>query len=81
MHRGYEGAEIEGPRFDIENQSPMPEDVETEVINALHACLPRVGGIIVGDQMPRENLGVITDRVREELCGLAATFPEKVVFC
>ena len=80
MHRGYEGLEIEGPRFDIENQSPMSEDVETEVINALQACLPRVDGIIVGDQMPRENLGVITDRVRAELCGLAAAFPEKVFF-
>ena len=80
MHRGYEGVEVEGPRFDIENHSPMAEDVETEVINALNACLPHVDGIIVGDQMPRENLGVITDRVRDELCRLAAAFPEKVFF-
>lgn len=80
MHRGYEGVETEGPRFDIENQFPMAEDVETAVIDALKACLPLVDGIIVGDQMPQENLGVITNRVREELCELAVAFPEKIFF-
>ena len=80
MHRGYEGVETEGPRFDIENQSPMVEGVEAAVIEALQACLPLVDGIIVGDQMPHENLGVITNRVREELCKLAGTFPEKIFF-
>ncbi|MDE0553187.1 MAG: PfkB family carbohydrate kinase [Candidatus Poribacteria bacterium] len=80
IHRGYEGVETEGPRFDIENQSPMVEDVETAVIEALKACLPLVDGIIVGDQMPHENLGVITNRVREALCKLAVAFPEKIFF-
>jgi len=80
IHRGYEGVETEGPRFDIENQSPMAEKVETTVIDALQACLPLVDGIIVGDQMPHENLGVITNRVREELCQLAEAFPEKIFF-
>ena len=80
MHRGYEGVETEGPRFDIENQSPMGEDVETAVIDALQVCLPLVDGIIVGDQMPHENLGVITNRVREALCKLAVAFPEKIFF-
>ncbi len=78
MHRGYEGVETEGPRFDIENQAPMAEDVETAVIDALQACLPFVDGIIIGDQVPHENLGVITNRVREALCELAVTFPEKI---
>ena len=80
MHRGYEGVETEGPRFDIENQSPMSEAVETRVIDALQACLPLVDGIIVGDQMPHENLGVVTNRVRAALCGLAVAFPEKIFF-
>ena len=80
IHRGYEGVETEGPRFDIENQSPMVESVETTVIEALQACVSLVDGIIVGDQMPIENLGVITDRVREELCRLALAFPEKFFF-
>lgn len=80
IHRGYEDVETEGPRFDIENQSPMIKDVESAVIDALQACVPLVDGIIVGDQMPLENLGVITNRVREELCRLALTFPEKIFF-
>jgi rfaE bifunctional protein kinase chain/domain len=80
IHRGYEGVETEGPRFDIENQSPMLEDVEVSVIKALRACVPLVDGVIVGDQMPIENLGVITNGVREGLCELALAFPEKFFF-
>ena len=80
IHRGYEGVETEGPRFDIENQSPMAEDVESAVIDALRTCVPLVDGVIVGDQMPIENLGVITNRVREELCELALAYPERVFF-
>lgn len=80
MHRGHEGVETEGPRFDIENQSAMDEAVETAVIDALRNCIPRVDGIIVGDQMPIENLGVVTNRVRDELCELGASFPDKIFF-
>ena len=80
IHRGYEGVETEGPRFDIENQSAMDETVETAVIDALRECLPLVDGVIVGDQMPIENLGVITNRVREELCELGLVYPDKIFF-
>lgn len=80
IHRGYEGAETEGPRFDIENQLAMDESVETAVIDALRDCIPLVDGVIVGDQMPIENLGVITNRVREELCELGLAFPDKIFF-
>ena len=71
IHRGYEGVETEGPRFDIENQNPMVDRVETDVLNALKTCIPQVDGIIIGDQMHNDNLGVITDGVRAELCALA----------
>ena len=80
MHRGYEGVETEGPRFDIENQSAMDAAVETAVVDALRNCIPLVDGIIVGDQMPTENLGVVTDQVREELCELGVAFPDKIFF-
>ena len=80
IHRGYEGVETEGPRFDIENSSAMDTAVETAVIDALQNCIPRVDGIIVGDQMPIENLGVVTNRVRAELCALGAAFPDKIFF-
>jgi bifunctional ADP-heptose synthase (sugar kinase/adenylyltransferase) len=58
----------------------MVENVEIAVIEALQACVPLVDGIIVGDQMPIENLGVITNRVREALCELALVFPDKIFF-
>ncbi len=80
IHRGYEGVEIEGPRFDIENQTPMADSVETDVLNALEACIPQVDGIIIGDQMPHDNLGVITDRVRKELCELPLSYPDMIFF-
>ena len=80
IHRGYEDVETEGPRFDIENQSAMGPEVEASVIDALQACIPLVDGIIVGDQMPIENLGVMTSRVRDVLCESALAFPEKIFF-
>ena len=78
IHRGYEEIETEGPRFDIENQSMMRSEVEDRVIRALRECVLQVEGIIVGDQMPHDNWGVVTDRVRSEICQLAEEFPGKV---
>lgn len=78
IHRGYEGVETEGPRFDIENQTAMEQNVENSVLDALHECIPQVDGVIIGDQIAQENLGVITNRVRDELCNLANAFPDKV---
>lgn len=78
IHRGYEDIEREGPRFDIENQTAMSENIEQEILNGIKECIPRVDGIIIGDQMPYENFGVITERIRDELCNLAQSYPEKV---
>ena len=80
MHRGYEGVEVEGPRFDIENHSPMNPELEEQVINNLRKSIPIVEGVIIGDQMPRDNFGVITDKVREEIIQLAGEYPEKIFF-
>ena len=80
IHRGYEGIKVEGPRFDIDNQSMMQSEVEDRVIHALRQCVPQVEGIIVGDQMPHDNWGVVTDRVRAEICQLAVEFPDKIFF-
>ena len=80
IHRGYEGIETEGPRFDIENQSMMRSEVEDRVIRALRQCVLQVEGVIVGDQMSQDNWGVVTDRVRAEICRLAVEFPDKLFF-
>lgn len=78
IHQGYEDIENEGPRFDIENQTAMTENVEEEILKALYECIPSVDGIIIGDQMAHENFGVITERIREELCNMAQVYPEKI---
>lgn len=80
IHRGYEGVANEGPRFDIENQVAMAAHIETDVINALHECLPLVDAVIIGDQVSHENLGVVTTNARETLCKLAQELPEKIFF-
>ncbi len=80
IHRGYEGIETEGPRFDIENPSMVRSEVEDRVLHALRRCVLQVEGVIVGDQMPHDNRGVITDRVRTEICRLAVEFPDKLFF-
>jgi len=80
MHQGYEGIEIEGPRFDIENHSSLPSDLENEVIENLHRSVQLVDAVIVGDQMPHANWGVVTDKVRGEICLIAEKYPEKIFF-
>ena len=80
IHQGHEDIQTEGPRFDIENQVPMNDCIEKAVLDALQTCIPQVDGIIVGDQMLYENLGVITNRVREELCELAGVYHDKIFF-
>lgn len=80
IHRGYEDVEDEGPRFDIENQTPMTESVERLILDKINTCIPQVDGIIIADQVAQDNLGVITDRVRESLCLLGLSHPNKIIF-
>jgi rfaE bifunctional protein kinase chain/domain len=78
MVREKDGREHEIQRLDIKNRCPMPAEVEDLVIGQLRALVPRVGGVIVADQVPEANYGVITDRVRAEIGELALRYPEVV---
>lgn len=80
IHQGYEGIETEAPRFDIENHSPLPAELERKVIDNLRQCVRLVDAVIVGDQMPHANRGVITDKVREEICLLAEKNDDTIFF-
>lgn len=66
-------------RMDIKNRTPMPTSVEDQVISALHEQMERLDGIVVADQVQERDCGVITDRVRDELCTLARSHPSKVI--
>ena len=75
MVRESDGREHEIQRLDIKNRSPLPAEVEDLVIGRLRALVPQVDGVIVADQVPETNCGVITDRVRTEIGELALRHP------
>ncbi len=75
MLRERDGSERELNRLDIKNRSKTPAQIEDAVITRLRGLLPRVHGVIIADQSPEAECGVITERVREELCALAHAYP------
>lgn len=78
MVREPDGCEHEINRLDIKNRSPLPVEVEEQVIARLRGLLPEVDAVVVADQVPEHNCGVITDRVREEIGRLALAHPDKI---
>ncbi|MCD6520329.1 MAG: carbohydrate kinase [Anaerolineae bacterium] len=66
-------------RLDIKNRTPLPPGLEETVIARLQELAPTVQAVVVADQVPERNCGVITDRVREAICSLAAEHPELIV--
>jgi rfaE bifunctional protein kinase chain/domain len=67
-------------RFDIKNRTPLPSDIETQVMARLNRHITDLDGVVAIDQVPERNCGVLTDRVRQFLCNLAVTHPGKVFF-
>ncbi|NLG48771.1 MAG: carbohydrate kinase [Chloroflexi bacterium] len=66
-------------RLDIKNRAPLPRELEDGIIARLQELLPSVQGVIVADQVPERNYGVMTDRVRQALIDLAAQYPQVVI--
>jgi rfaE bifunctional protein kinase chain/domain len=79
MLREVDGREHEIQRLDIKNRAPLPEDVQDVIVERLRALAPHVHGVIVADQVPETNHGLITDRVRAEIGSLALSYPDLVV--
>jgi len=78
MVREVDGREHEIQRLDMKNRTPLPGELEHLVIVRLRKLVPRVSGVIVADQAPERNCGVITDRVRGEIERLARQHPDVV---
>jgi rfaE bifunctional protein kinase chain/domain len=78
MLREADGREHELQRLDIKNRTPLPEAVEQTLIARLREIVPRVHGVVIADQVPERNCGVITDHVRDEIAALARAHPRKV---
>jgi rfaE bifunctional protein kinase chain/domain len=65
-------------RLDIKNRSPLPADVEDLLSARLRQALDRVHGVVIADQVSEPNCGVVTERLRRELCAQARARPEQV---
>jgi rfaE bifunctional protein kinase chain/domain len=78
MLREADGREHELQRLDIKNRAPLPEAVEQTLIARLREVVPRVHGVVIADQVPERNCGVVTDHVRDEIAALARAHPQKV---
>ena len=74
--RESDGREHEIQRLDIKNRSPLPAEVEDLIIGRLRTLVPQVDGVVVADQVPEANCGVVTDRVRAEIGALAQRHPQ-----
>ena len=79
MMREHDGRIHELSRLDIKNRSPLPDDLERAVIERLRQLVPAVQGVIIADQVPERNYGVITDGVRQTLIELADEHPQVVI--
>ncbi len=73
------GGERESNRIDIQNRTPTPPTLEDRLIEFLGDMAPGVDGVVVLDQVGRRNTGVVTDQVREAICGLGRNLPKKVI--
>ena len=62
-------------RFDTRNRTPLPVEIEAEMITRLHGLFTRLPGIVIADQVSEPNCGVITDRVRLAISDLARANP------
>ena len=67
-------------RLDIHNRQPLAEETESELLRELRACLAEAGAVMVVDYVAEPNWGIITERMRENLCEIAAARPETIFF-
>jgi rfaE bifunctional protein kinase chain/domain len=76
MLRASDGTQHELNRLDIKNRASMPPGAEDQVIERLSHVLPQVDGVILADQVPEAECGVVTERVRAEIGALARAYPQ-----
>lgn len=70
---GSRGLEGEHSRYDTINRIPLPDDLETQLLNLLAEAITDADAVVILDQVESPDCGVITRKVRESLCELAAT--------
>jgi rfaE bifunctional protein kinase chain/domain len=79
MHE-LDGQVHELNRIDIKNRSPLSDSIQVQLTERLRSLAPTVNGIIVADQVPEANCGVVTDRVRTTLSELGQPSAGTVIY-
>ena len=79
MMRENDGRTHELNRFDIKNRHPLPDELQQEIISRLQALAAGVDGIIVADQVPEPECGVVAGRVRQAIIALGAQADAPVI--
>lgn len=67
-------------RLDVRSREPMSAATRDQVCQHLGEVFERTDGLIVLDQIDRQNEGVIHDQVRQTLRELALQHPDKLVY-
>ncbi len=76
--REANGSEHELNRLDIKNRAPLPTEVEEQLLARLRDALPHVHAVVIADQVSEASCGVVTERLRRELCKQARLRPGTV---
>jgi len=79
MMREADGRLHELNRLDIKNRRPLPDELQAQLVERLHALAPTVQGIVVADQVPEAECGVVTGRVRSALVALGRSRPRQII--
>ena len=72
--------EEDQPRIDFIHTRPLPAVIEDEVVERLLSSAQDFDVILVSDQAETRQGGVITAKVREALCNIARTQPDRIVW-
>ena len=68
----------EGERLDIKNFTPLPKEIERELIEQVKDAVKEADAVILLDQVTEENCGVLTKNVRDVMAELAKQYPKKL---
>ncbi len=74
-----DGSWSELNRLDVRSRNPLSEQATRKTCDALQHLFPQVDGLIVLDQVPETNFGVVNDAVRHQIEQLATSYADKIV--
>jgi bifunctional ADP-heptose synthase (sugar kinase/adenylyltransferase) len=66
-------------RLDIKNRSPLPEELEQQLLEQLPDLFQDVSALVIVDQVSEPESGVITTAVRERLAELGERYRDKLI--